>query len=52
MMSQKTRKTHIKTLGVLLLLFVYDPEAEVNLVCLLEVRRHAHNLRESLFGVI
>lgn len=50
--SKRLRKTYIKTLCVLLLLFVYDPEAEVHLIGLLEVRGHAHDLRESLFGMI
>jgi hypothetical protein len=42
----------IQTLVELLLLLVYYAEAEVDLVCLLEVGLHSHDLRESLFGVL
>jgi hypothetical protein len=36
----------------LLLLLVYYSEAEVDFIGLFKVRRHAHDLRESLFGVV
>lgn len=44
--------TYIKTLTELLLLLVYYAQAEVNLVGLLKLWRHAHNLRKGLFGVV
>jgi hypothetical protein len=44
--------TYIQTLVELLLLLVYYAEAEVDLVCLLEVGLHSHDLRESLFSVL
>lgn len=44
--------TYIQTLVELLLLLVYYAEAEVDLVCLLKIGLHAHDLRESLFGVL
>jgi len=44
--------TYIQTLVELLLLLVYYAEAKVDLVCLLEVGLHAHDLRESLFGML
>lgn len=36
----------------LLLLLVYYSETEVDFIGLFKVRRHAHDLRESLFGVV
>ena len=44
--------THIQTGIVLLLLLVDYAKAEVDLVGLLKVWRHSHNLREGLFGVL
>jgi hypothetical protein len=44
--------TYIQTLVELLLLFVNYAEAEINLVGLFEVRLHAHDLREGLFGML
>lgn len=44
--------TYLQTLVKLLLLLIYDSQPEVDLVGLLEIRRHAHHLRESLFRVI
>ena len=44
--------TYVQTLVELLLLLVYYTQAEVDFVCLLEVGLHAHNLGESLFGVL
>lgn len=44
--------TYIKTLVELLLLLVYYAETEVNLVGLLKLGRHAHDLRKGLFGVV
>lgn len=43
---------HLKTLLKLLLLLVDYAEAEVDFVCLLKVRLHSHDLRESLFRVL
>ena len=48
----KTRFTHLETLLELLLLLVDDTEFEVDLVCLLEARLHAHDLRERLLSVL
>lgn len=48
----KTRFTHFETLLKLLLLLVNDTESEVDLVCLLEVGLHAHDLREGFLGVL
>lgn len=45
-------KTYLQTLAKLLLLLVNDTEAEIDLIGLLEFGGHAHNLRESLLGVI
>ena len=42
----------LQTQVVLLLLLVDYAEAEVNLVCLLKIWGHAHNLRESLLCVL
>lgn len=36
----------------LLLLLVYYSETKVDFIGLFKVRRHAHDLRESLFGVV
>ena len=44
--------TYIQTLVELLLLLVYYAEAEVDLVCLLEVGLHAHDLGEGLLRVL
>ena len=44
--------THIETCRVFLLLLVYYPEAEVNLVGFFKVWRHAHNLGECLLGML
>ena len=43
--------TYVQTLVELLLLFVYYAETEVDLVCLLEVGLHTHDLRERLLGM-
>jgi hypothetical protein len=45
-------ETYLKTLRILLLLLVYDSEAEVHLIRLFKFRRHAHNLREGLLSMI
>lgn len=55
MLAQNIREksgTYLKTLRILLLLLVYDSEAEVHLVRLFEFRRHAHDLREGLLSMI
>lgn len=44
--------TYVQALIELLLLLVYYTQAEVNLVCLLEVGLHAHDLGEGLLGVL
>lgn len=44
--------TYLQTLVKLLLLLVYDSQAEVDLIGLLEIWCHAHHLRESLFRMI
>jgi hypothetical protein len=44
--------TYVQTLVELLLLLIYYTEAEIDLVRLLEVRLHTHNLRESLLGML
>lgn len=43
---------HLETLLEFALLFVDYAQAEVDLVCLLEVGLHAHDLRERFFGVL
>ena len=48
----KLMATYIQTLAELLLLFVYNTESEVDLVGLLKVGLHLHDLRECLFGVV
>lgn len=42
----------LQTLVKLLLLLVYDSQAEVDLIGLLEIGCHAHHLRESLFRMV
>ena len=52
--TQHVRETHVAYLQALLeflLLFVDYAESEVDLVCLFKIWLHAHDLRESLFGV-
>jgi hypothetical protein len=44
--------TYVQTLVELLLLLVYYAQAEVDLVCLLEVGLHAHDLGEGLLRVL
>ena len=44
--------TDLQTLVELLLLLVNYSQSEVNLIRLLEIRRHSHDLREGFFGVI
>ena len=44
--------TYVQTLVELLLLLVYYTQAEVDLVCLLEVWLHTHDLREGFLGVL
>ena len=44
--------TYVQTLVELLLLLVYYTQAEVDLVCLLEVGLHAHDLGEGLLRVL
>ena len=44
--------THLKTLAILLLLLVYDPEAEVDLVGLLKIWLHLHDLGECFLGMV
>lgn len=48
----RTQVTYLKTLVILLLLFVDYAEAEVNLICLVKIGRHAHDLRERLFSML
>lgn len=48
----RARWTHIQTLVELLLLLIDYAEAEVDLVGLLKVGLHAHDLRKGLFGVL
>lgn len=48
----KLMATYIQTLAELLLLFVYNTESEVDLVGLLKVGLHLHDLRECLLGVV
>jgi hypothetical protein len=50
--SGKDGMAYFETLGVLLLLLVYYAETEIHLVRFLEFRRHAHDLGESLLGMI
>lgn len=45
-------RTYIQALVELLLLLVYYSQAEINLICLLEVGFHAHDLGEGFFGVL
>lgn len=44
--------TYLQTLVVLLLLLVDDTQSKVYLIGLLEIRLHAHDLRECLFGML
>ena len=44
--------TYVQTLVELLLLLVYYTQAEIDLVCLLEVGLHAHDLGEGLLRVL
>lgn len=46
------REAYLQTLLELLLLLVYYPKAEVDLVGFLEARVHAHNLGKGFFGVL
>ena len=48
----KLMATYIQTLAELLLLFVYNPESEVDLVGLLEVWLHLHDLGKRLLGMV
>lgn len=43
---------YLEALIVLLLLFVYDAKAEVDLVGLFEVGLHLHDLGEGFLGVV
>lgn len=43
---------YLKALIVLLLLFVYYPKTEVDLICFLKVWLHMHDLGKGLFGVL
>lgn len=44
--------TYLERLIVFLLLFVDDAKTEINLVCLIKVRLHFHDLRERVFGMV
>lgn len=44
--------SYLKTLVILLLLFVDYAKTEVDLVGLLEIRLHLHDLGEGLFGMV
>lgn len=44
--------TYLQTLAELLLLLVNYSQAEINLIGLLELGSHAHNLRKCFFGVV
>jgi hypothetical protein len=44
--------TYLQTLIELLLLLVDYAQSEVDLIGLLEIRRHSHDLREGFFGVV
>ena len=44
--------TDLKTFAKLGLLLVYDTKAEINLVGLLEIRLHAHDLSEGFLGML
>lgn len=46
------QKTYVQTGSVFVLLLVDYAETEVNFVCLVKIRRHAHDLGEGLFGMI
>lgn len=44
--------TYLQTLAELLLLLIDYAQAEINLIGLLELGSHAHNLRKCFFGVV
>lgn len=44
--------TYLKTLTKLLLLLVYDSQSEIDLVRLVEVGLHLHDLRECLLSML
>ena len=44
--------SYFQALAVFLLLLVYYPEPEIDLVRLFEVRLHLHNLRERLLCMV
>lgn len=44
--------THLQALTELLLLLVYDAKPEVDLICLLEVRLHAHHLGKCFLRML
>lgn len=44
--------SHLKTLCIFGLLLVNYTKTEVDLIGLVEVRRHAHHLRESFFCMV
>lgn len=44
--------TYVQALVVFHLLLVDYAETEINLIGFVEVWRHAHDLRESLFGMV
>lgn len=51
-LAQGKESTNLETLLEFLLLLVNDSESEIDLVGLLEVRLHAHDLRERLLGML
>ena len=44
--------TYLETLPEFLLLFIDDSQTKIDLVGLVKVRLHLHDLRESFFGVL
>lgn len=48
---EKKIMMYLQTLVVFLLLLVYYSKTKVDLICLLEVWLHVHDLRERLFGM-
>lgn len=50
--GERHEVTYLKTFAKFRLLLIYDTKPKVDLIGFLKVRRHAHDLREGLLGMV
>ena len=50
--KDKEIEVYLQTLVVLLLLLIYNAQAEIDFIGFLKIWLHMHDLRKSLFGML